>query len=90
MSPPAKTVARWSGRVPLRSASAIPGRALPAAQPQTELTTIIVVPGAFDGIVHVGGGSQLFESDTGQLLAHRREEVFGISLGDHLVDHNPC
>src|SRR5262245_11380694 len=46
-SAPANTVARWLGRLPLLRASAVPGRALPAAQPHTEFTTIIVVPDCF-------------------------------------------
>ena len=44
MSAPANTVAMTSGRESWRSASAMPGRALPAAQPHTEFTTIISVP----------------------------------------------
>ena len=44
MSAPAKTVATAAGFTAWRSARAMPGRALPAAQPQTELTTIISVP----------------------------------------------
>jgi hypothetical protein len=43
-SNPANTDAIRSGRVECRSASATPGRALPAAQPQIEFTTIINVP----------------------------------------------
>ena len=43
-SAPANTVVRCSGRLPWRSASAMPGRALPAAQPHTEFTTSSVVP----------------------------------------------
>jgi hypothetical protein len=33
------------GTLAIASAMAMPGRALPAAHPQTEFTTIIVVPG---------------------------------------------
>src|ERR1051326_4479337 len=44
MSAPAKTVIERSGRAAFCSAMATPGRALPAAQPQTELTTTISVP----------------------------------------------
>jgi hypothetical protein len=47
MSAPAKTVARLSGRFWCLSARAMPGLALPAAQPHTELTTIMVTPGSF-------------------------------------------
>ena len=47
MSAPAKTVMERSGRVSFCSARATPGRALPAAQPQTELTTTISVPFVF-------------------------------------------
>src|SRR5690606_13770403 len=46
MSAPAKTVVTRSGRVACSRANAMPGRARPAAHPQTEFTTIIVVPGA--------------------------------------------
>jgi hypothetical protein len=44
MSAPAKTVMARSGRASFCKASATPGRALPAAQPQTELTTTSSVP----------------------------------------------
>ena len=44
MSAPANTVATTSGRCSCCSAMAMPGRALPAAHPHTELTTIITVP----------------------------------------------
>src|SRR5688500_1885189 len=47
ISAPANTVARTSGFAECCSAWAMPGRALPAAQPQTELTTIITTPGDF-------------------------------------------
>ena len=87
MSPPANTVARWSGRS-VRSARAIPGRALPAAQPQTELTTIIVVPGRLTARRPPRGVCSSSNPMRRQLLAHRREEVFRITLGDHLVDHS--
>ena len=44
---PANTATRRSGFAPARSsASATPGRARPAAQPQTEFTTTSAVPGA--------------------------------------------
>ena len=43
-SPPAKTVAAFEGRTACCSAMPTAGRARPAAQPHTELITIITVP----------------------------------------------
>ena len=40
----------------------MPGRALPAAQPHTELTTIIVVPGCLTAVVDGLGCAQIFEA----------------------------
>ncbi len=39
-STPANTVVRWSGLFSSCSEAMVPGRAVPAAQPQTELTTV--------------------------------------------------
>src|SRR5690606_16850974 len=44
LSTPAKTVTMWSGRLIFCKLILAPGRALAAAQPQTELTTTSVVP----------------------------------------------
>ena len=44
LSTPAKTVTKWSGRFAFCKLCLAPGRALAAAQPQTEFTTTKVVP----------------------------------------------
>jgi hypothetical protein len=70
---PANTVTARSGRVSCRSAIATAGRALRAAQPQTEFTTTSVVDPRRRGecLVHLLGGTQLLDPQPGQLLAHR-------------------
>ncbi len=40
-------------------------------------------PAAVDGFVHGRGRAQFLESNSGELLAHRRQETLGIGLGDH-------
>ena len=82
MSAPANTVPTCCGlRSFCSSAMAMPGRALPAAQPHTELTTIIVVPSWATAWSTVAGGAQLLDAKAGQLLAHRGHELFWIRHG---------
>ena len=77
-SAPANTVAALSGRLACLSAMAMPGRALPAAQPQTEFVTISTVPLAGKDAVNVGGGARLFETMAREVFAHRCNQNFGI------------
>ena len=90
MSPPANTVATRvrPPRVLQRQRNARP--ALPAAQPHTELTTIITVPFALHGGIDLFGCSQLLDAKARQLGTHRRDERFGIRHTPILLDCSPA
>ena len=75
MSAPANTVASVSGLTLLRSDSAIPGRARPAAQPHTEFTISSVVPGVFN-CSSTARALEFFGADRTELPPHRGNQHF--------------
>ena len=93
---PAKVAARLVGRlavlprehrhrvIRLRAHAASPcerpGRILPAAHPQIELTTSIVVPGCATALVDVGRGTGFAHTGAGKLLTHRNHHNLWIHI----------
>ena len=64
----------------------MPGRAFPAAQPQTEFTTTISVPGVpWTAWLDIRGRPQFLDPEAGQLFSHRRDEKLWIHSGPFLL-----
>ena len=67
----------------------MPGRALPAAQPHIELTTIITVPVRVQGRVHIIRRAQFLHANAREFRAHRRNEWFRVGHESILLDYSP-